>query len=315
MDNCGTGFFGDPITGKCYNSSYNCSAGYFGNTVSNMCVQPQYCQTVNTLHYYADNATKMCIPKCTSPNYGLNTTWYCVAKCTNPYFAENTTRMCLVTTGCGQFKSFSDSQLNICVSQCSTLPIFTFSENITFTCVIPKNCPSSMFAENTTQSCVYYCPYNATGQVNTTYLSYSDSFKTNRCVKKCPDLYYGDNSTGYGQCLSTCPGLNFFRDNVTQICVFICPKANTTLGLLDTYGDNTTDMCVIKCPFGYFAQVQINRTCVKVCMVGTWGNEVTRMCINKPIIDCPSGTWADNFTNLCTSVCSSNSSNSQMFYG
>ena len=112
-----------------------------------------------------------------------------------------------------------------------------------------------MFAENTTQSCVYYCPYNATGLVNTTYLSYSDSFKTNRCVSKCPDLYYGDNSTGYGQCLSTCPGLNFFRDNITQICVFICPKANTTLGLFDTYGDNTTDMCVTKCPFGYFAQV------------------------------------------------------------
>ena len=42
---------------------------------------------------------------------------------------------------------------------------------------------------------------------------------------------------------------------------------------------------------------------------------MTRMCINKPVTDCPAGTWADNFTNLCTATCSSNSSNSQIFYG
>jgi hypothetical protein len=127
MQNCGAGYFGDPITGKCYNSSLNCSAGYFGNKVTNMCVLPLYCQTVSTLHYYADNATKMCIPKCTTPNYGLNTTWYCVANCSNPYYAENTTRMCLIASGCGIYFSFADSQINVCVSQCSTAPVFTYS--------------------------------------------------------------------------------------------------------------------------------------------------------------------------------------------
>lgn len=65
MLNCGTNYFGDPITGKCYNSSMNCSAGYYGNIVDNLCVLPLYCQTVGLLHYYADNATKRCIPKCT----------------------------------------------------------------------------------------------------------------------------------------------------------------------------------------------------------------------------------------------------------
>ena len=72
---------------------------------------------------------------------------------------------------------------------------------------------------------------------------------------KCPDLYYGDNSRGYGLCTSLCQGSNFFRDNVTQLCVYLCPTANTTLGTLDTYGDDTTDMCVIKCPNNYFAQI------------------------------------------------------------
>ena len=61
MANCGTGFFGDPVTLKCYDSAMNCSYGYYGNTVSNMCVEPQNCQTVGSHHYYADNDTKMCI--------------------------------------------------------------------------------------------------------------------------------------------------------------------------------------------------------------------------------------------------------------
>lgn len=309
MANCGAGFFGDPITGKCYNSSINCSAGYFGNTANNMCVLPQFCQTVGGLHYYADDATKMCIPKCTSPNYGLNDTWYCIPKCPNPFYAENNTRMCLAVSGCGLFLSFADSQLNICVSQCSTVPVFTFSENITYTCVTPINCPPTMLAENTTQSCVYNCPYNST------YFSYADPFKSNRCVAKCPDIYYGEISSGRGLCASVCPGLNYFRDNSTQLCVYVCPAGNSSLGTVDTFGDNTTDVCVARCPPGYFAQVEINRTCVQVCMAGTWGNPQTRMCISNPVTSCPSGMWADNFTNLCTSFCSSNSSNSQLFYG
>lgn len=126
--NCGTGNFGDPLTGRCYNSSLNCSDGYFGNTVSNLCVLPLYCQNVLGLHYYADNTTKMCIPKCTSPNYGYNTTWYCMAKCFNPLYAENTTAMCVIQSDCGLFNySFADSQINVCVTQCSTAPILTFS--------------------------------------------------------------------------------------------------------------------------------------------------------------------------------------------
>jgi proprotein convertase subtilisin/kexin type 5 len=49
-------------------------------------------------------------------------------------------------------------------------------------------------------------------------------------------------------------------------------------------------------------------------MATTWGNAITRMCINSTA-SCQAGTWGDNFTNLCTNLCSSNSSNSQLFYG
>lgn len=127
VSNCGSGFFGDPLTGKCYNSSLNCSTGYYGNSVSNMCVLPQYCQVVSGHQFYADNTTKMCISKCTSPNYGYNTTWECVSVCPNPLYGENTTRMCLVVSGCAIYLSFADYQINLCVSQCSTSPVFTYS--------------------------------------------------------------------------------------------------------------------------------------------------------------------------------------------
>ena len=100
MANCGVGFFGDPLTHQCYNDSLNCSTGYYGNTVTHMCVLPNDCQT-GAEHFYADNDTKMCIPTCVSPNYGLNTTWTCVARCSNPYYGENTTLICLVKIGCG----------------------------------------------------------------------------------------------------------------------------------------------------------------------------------------------------------------------
>jgi hypothetical protein len=308
MANCGSGFFGDPVTNKCYSSSLSCSAGYYGNTVSNMCVKPSNCQTVGT-HYYADNTTKMCIVKCTTPNYGLNTTWTCVAGCDSPYYGENNTRNCLVQSGCAPYLSFADNQLRLCVSQCSAAPIFTFAENQTYTCVMPANCPASMFAENTSQSCVYFCPHDAT-----TY-TYADAFQTRRCLATCFDEYYGDISSGYGLCSASCPGSSYFRNNRTRLCTYLCPAKDTASGLPDTYGDSTTDLCVAQCPPGWFAQSQLSRTCVLVCMAGTWGNQVSRICISNPITDCPSGTWADNFTNLCESLCTPNPGISQTYYG
>lgn len=119
----------------------------------------------------------------------------------------------------------------------------------------------------------------------------------------------------YGWCTPTCTGLNYFKDNRTQLCTYTCSAADTTLGLPGTFGDQTTDQCVAQCPSGWYAQSEINRTCVVKCQDGTWGNQVTRVCISNPVTQCPSGTWADSFVNLCVSFCTVNPSNSQVFYG
>ena len=177
MANCLAGYFGDPITNKCYNSSLNCSDGYFGNTAPNMCVQPQDCQTIGN-HYYADNDTKMCVQKCPTPLYGYNDTYYCMSKCPEPVYGEYNTRTCVAVTECGNYGDFADAQNNLCVDVCTTSPVLTFAENSTYTCVTPEDCPSTMVADNITQTCVLYCPWNTTSG----YKSFYDNIKTHYCV-------------------------------------------------------------------------------------------------------------------------------------
>lgn len=101
---CGTGFFGDPITRKCYSDPLLCSNGYYGNSVTNLCVLPVDCQTVGT-HYFAQNSTKTCVSQCLSPNYGDSILWTCISVCNNTSFGENTTRLCL--SGCSNYGSYA----------------------------------------------------------------------------------------------------------------------------------------------------------------------------------------------------------------
>ena len=88
-------------------------------------------------------------------------------------------------------------------------------------------------------------------------------------------------------------------------CVDICPESN------ETFGDTPGDQCVYTCPSGYFAQTDTNRRCVATCKSGTWGNEVTRVCITDPLNECPSETWADDHLHLCTGLCTA----SEGYYG
>jgi hypothetical protein len=102
--NCGVGFYGDPVTRKCYSDPLLCSDGYYANSITNLCVLPIACQTVAT-HYFAQNLTKTCVSQCLTPNYGDSQLWTCIAVCNNTSFGENTTRLCL--TGCSSYASFA----------------------------------------------------------------------------------------------------------------------------------------------------------------------------------------------------------------
>jgi len=81
VSDCGAGFYGDSVTGKCYSDPNNCASGYYGNSVSHLCVLPSNCQTVTLVHYFAQNSTKTCVNVCASPNYGDSLLWTCIAVC------------------------------------------------------------------------------------------------------------------------------------------------------------------------------------------------------------------------------------------
>ena len=84
---CGTGFYGDPVTRKCYSDPKNCSEGYYGNSVSNLCVLPVNCQSdANGKQFFAQNSTKTCVSQCLIPNYGDSYLWLCIPVCNNTHF-------------------------------------------------------------------------------------------------------------------------------------------------------------------------------------------------------------------------------------
>jgi hypothetical protein len=186
------------------------------------------------------------------------------------------------------------------ISDCAIIPVSRFSDSVNYKCVQSIDCPPNTYADNQTRKCVTFCPSVPV----TLKLTYADVAVSKYCVTECPDLYYADDSTGNGFCVSNCAGDNRYRDNSTKSCVSICPSSNKT------FGDKAGDMCVPLCPAGFFAQQDANRRCVDRCAGTSWGNSVTRVCVTDPKL-CPDGTWADDFTNLCTSLCSS----SQNYYG
>lgn len=81
VTDCGPSYYGDPITRKCYSDPNKCSTGYYANSVSHLCVLPVNCQTVSTVHYFAQNSTKTCVNQCEIPNYGDSSLWLCIAVC------------------------------------------------------------------------------------------------------------------------------------------------------------------------------------------------------------------------------------------
>ena len=97
------------------------------------------------------------------------------------------------------------------------------------------------------------------------------------CVANCPTGYYGDTVSGKRVCVTSCAGIDRYRDNSTKTCVSICPIDNST------FGDENADICVHTCPVNYFAQVDTNRRCVSTCKANTWGNKITRICITDPL--------------------------------
>ena len=279
VSNCGnnnqSALWGDPLTKTCKTTPFDCPAGYYADDTTHMCVVPLGCSVVGGIQYRADNKTKKCVAACPSDvhNFADMVKYLCVAVCPTGYYGFNSTLEC--QTQCKNpvtnlfDGSFADPQLRICVIICSDVPMSTFGENITYTCVEAKYCPSLTWAEVTVynRQCRPICPPPNTNSKGNAQM-YAENL-TSSCVTQCPTYSYADLSTGVGLCVYVCPSLTNgtlqFADNSTKKCVTICPVGNST------FGDNKTLTCVNTCPLGSYAQVTPNRYCVAKCAVGTWG--------------------------------------------
>lgn len=179
---------------------------------------------------FADSytGTRLCVPTCPGVN-------------TNPpnLYGDPTTRTCV--NRCITVGTWADWQTRRCEPTCSASPTETYSENITFTCVIPTLCPTTpsvTYGENDTRRCVAKCRTLPTVQ-------YADPV-SRTCLSQCQNLttrWYGDTTTG------------------APICVISCPSTPRLFGL------NTTNLCVSECPSPWYGDqsTTANRSCVLGC--------------------------------------------------
>lgn len=112
--------------------------------------------------------------------------------------------------------------------------------------------------------CVPECPSTPD------FYAYNHTTKGGLCLLFCPvspTPYYRHNLTR--ECLTLCPGPNYFRDVINMMCVTTCPPYY--------YAEVVNQICVLNCSannkFGY------NGTCYDVCPNNLNADPTTYYCV------------------------------------
>jgi hypothetical protein len=148
-----------------------------------------------------------------------------------------------------------------------------------------------------------------------------------KCVKKCPESKFGDNSTN--KCVTTCPQSQLYFGNPdpsVRECVKNCPNGTFAdpnnnrecrpYCLAPRFSENKTNTCEMGCQTGY--SNERTRQCIGVCTTGYYGHDgicykdqcpsvsptvfaddISSMCIAK----CPNGSFGDVSTRKCVKIC------------
>lgn len=99
-----------------------------------------------------------------------------------------------------------------------------------------------------------------------------------------------------------------FGNALTNICVAVCPKADTLYGdPITVSGSPTTSRrCVSTCPSGYYRdQTDATRYCVDKCNSSAWSTDTD--CVTNPT-DCGINKFADSSTSKCVTTCPASAS-------
>lgn len=233
-------------------------------------------------------------------------------------FALDSNRTCQSTCPKYKFVNFTLSAVQYqCVAKC---PSNTFLNSTDF-CVNATSCPTSMYGDPTTGTCVGTCPNNSTTKmyadtnanvklcvyfcptnfyrqsiVNHVCVSACDTnyfidYVNSQCVQRCPD---GTYSYLDGTCVNACPN-SFYADKYTNKCDTICSNS--------TFKDATSNYCVNICPPGYFGDITGGYNCASVCSsISEYGDPVQRLCVVKASCTAPY-IFADDYTRRCVTLC------------
>lgn len=168
--------YGDNTTFNCVPS---CPSGYFAVDAT------RTCEVSCPNNFYINNVTKSCVSTCpTNPvftyYYALNTTSsQCLEICPASFLSDPTTMSCINTTCPASPALFAFNRT--CISVC---PNGTFANTNLRTC--DSNCTGLFLMDPSTSRCVTGCPANPK--------LFAD-WTTNTCVFLCPSGYFADNST------------------------------------------------------------------------------------------------------------------------
>lgn len=255
----------DTLTRRCLQ---RCSAlSYsFTNSTDNVCL--------NTcpVGFYASIADQACLVQCPPGTFAHVNSTTCVDQCPPGEWADLVLRVC--NPNCGYNTSlYADNSSAACVDRCPTYPDL-FADKVAQKCVL--SCPNGTFAFNVSRACETGClaPY------------FADPYKL-ECVLSCliADLSYADSIDR--TCVSSCSNhtingtsVIFYADNSTLTCVMQCPELPNKL-----YGENITNTCMQSCPSG------------------TYGDNDTRVCLDRCVFQLPKFTWADKINNFCVKTC------------
>ena len=169
-----------------------------------------------------------------------------------------------------------------CVNICPALPVETFGDNNTRSCV--TSCPNNTYALTDVYRCWLDCP--TTSLLTTSLLLFKDKLNW-RCVPNCP---------------SAAPYAN--KDDRT--CYLTCPSVSTIYYAVDGHFPECVSVCPYNASFYLFGY---QGKCIPRCPSGTWGNPLAsnRLCIsncNNATNDFP---YKDNSSglNICVRDCTS----------
>lgn len=272
---------------------------------------------------------------CDSPLFFDATTGRCVSTCPIGYWGNPSSKEC---EHCYQAPSPTDPSQNCytCIgpesTNCTSCSAGTFYYTLNNSCLL--NCPTIGFWEdsflNLCQPCYQYTaaspndntcvtctgsdPDNCLSCNSTTYLNLA----TNRCVKTCPDGYYGENSTN--QCTPCYEASNPTTDTLKSCKTCFGPSANNCLSCHnETFSFFGNNSCLTGCPAGFYPNSNLNlcNPCYQNIPPSTWGSCASctgpqyndcEGCLDgynyhvpskTCVVNCPTGTFANTTTKLC----------------